>query len=195
MNFLAASDSSVWRLFARGQMNGGILLGLLIGVPFAWWISRSRPRFRAPRLFSVTALAIAALLITIVAIYRWPRVKDPHNFESLRLPPGYTLWYGPAEDSYVGSIIAPDGREIRMDVGSMAGIFADPREREKYDRFSEWIVEGHKAYVADKRYPDPPSRFLFITFEKGWVNFIARIDRDEEVEEVRKLVMTYRPRD
>lgn len=135
-----------------------ILLAMLVGALGAHLLGRRFPVVRRPLAFAGVVLAITVLASGGRWKYRQWKGRDYYNLESIDVPRGYTLKHGAGEDSYVGEIRFPDGRRIRMDIGFLAGIYANPEEPEKFrvDHRAELARREnlHRLAPASARLPE-----------------------------------------
>lgn len=172
-----------------------ILLAMLVAALGAYVLGRRFLVVRRPLAFAGVVLAITVLASGGRWKYRQWKGRDYYHLESIDVPRGYTLKHGAGEDSYVGEIRFPDGRRIRMDIGFLAGIYANPEEPEKF----LWITErnsrdGRICIGLRPPAPDFPNvkKLLCVSYltRTEVVNFMADVETEREIAEVLSIVLT-----
>lgn len=94
-------------------------------------------------------------------------------------------------DSMVGVISRANPElAIRYDIGTLAGLYADPKRRNSYLWFAEQEIGGMKVFCAVRQ--EGARKRLMITFpEPVPVNFYAYIESYNDVSEVLLTALTY----
>ena len=111
---------------------------------------------------------------------------------TVQLPAGFKHTRGQGDDSIVGHFTSPDGLEIRYDIGPMAGVYA--------------THPSHKPLVSSAELKVGDLTGLLIVFGTttqtvvvsfptiGPTNFFAQIRNKNDMEAVKKLAMTFKPK-
>jgi hypothetical protein len=114
------------------------------------------------------------------------------NLGSVHLLPGYKLTHGQGTDSYVGSISRPGGLEIGIDIGAMAGLWANPGEPQKHVWVFEQTIRGHTVFIGLCPTGDNNTeKMLCVTYPRDAVNFYAVVHSDQEITEMLSMALTY----
>jgi hypothetical protein len=170
------------------------LLAIAIAALLTWILSaavRRRTKFHLP----VFALVLAIIAIAVFfPLHRYRHRFAERNLSSIRLLPDYTIQHRWGDDTYVGSISRPNGLDIRIDIGTLAGFWADPTNTDKHIWVFRQIVRGHTVFIGLRPFGETKSeKLLCVTFPDGVVNFFAVVRSDLEIAEMLSMVLTYEP--
>jgi len=164
---------------------------------------RERTRFYLP-VFAIILAAIGVFAWMSLSAYRdtWRN----RNLDSIRLLPGYTISHFNGDDSYCGRICRQNDEnfEISIDIGSMAGRYADPEKPQRYDWIIHQEINNRTVWIAYKKsiervdpLGDPEKtvekQWLYVTFVDGQANFFAEVFSERDIAEMLLMVLTYIP--
>lgn len=163
---------------------------------------RKRTRFYLP---------VFAIILAAMGIFAWTNFQAyqgawrNRNLDSIRLLPGYTIRQGQGDDSYFGEIHRQsDDFTISIDIGTMAGRYADPEKSQRYDWIIRQEINNRTVWTAFKKSLEriglqegPGSvvekRIFFVTFIKEQANFSAGVSSERDVAEMLLMVLSYIP--
>ncbi|HEV2912396.1 MAG TPA: hypothetical protein VGX92_03675 [Pyrinomonadaceae bacterium] len=107
----------------------------------------------------------------------------------IKLLPGYQHKTLQGIDTRVGKIWKEGGLEIKYDIGSLAGDYANPKYFSKdFLWYKEQFVGGRKVRCALFK-----SNTLVISFPDSSANFMAGVKSQEDIAEMLLMILTYQP--
>ena len=113
------------------------------------------------------------------------RVEGPPP-GNMQILPGYEHHRLQGIDSSVGEIVKEDRVVIRYDIGPLAGLWIQPENKEKCQRYEEKRVHDQTARYCYNPYS------LTVTFVQSSANFSAIPEDEAELVNVLSMLETYR---
>jgi len=112
------------------------------------------------------------------------------------LPGGFRYREDHGADSFEGHFTSPDGKIIvRHDIGGYAGASANRREAVA---FEERVIDGSRAWIAQRKWPDGPvaTTFMFaVTFpDNGCANFFLTSNNVADAWPIQRIAQSFRPK-
>ncbi|WP_153811323.1 hypothetical protein [Terrimicrobium sacchariphilum] len=187
----------------------GFWAALVIAIALAAllaWVVVAAVRVRSRIYLPVFALVLAVIGVsTAMNFSAYRNAWADRNLSSIRLLPGYTISHFNG-DSYCGRICRQNDEEfvIGIDIGSMAGWYANPEKPQRYDWIIRQEIDNRTVWVAYKKSlekVDPlrnPSKtvekqWLYVTFVDGQANFFAEVFSERDIAEMLLMVLTHVP--
>ncbi len=150
------------------------------------------------------------MIAIILACLLSSHISASDRFGGIRLLDGYKIKTGMAIDAAAWTIYKEGGLIIEFEAGMNEGLWADPKNKNKYEWHREQIVNGHKVLLAlikpgQKTVWEPsnprsqePGHILLVTFPLGGqpdntANFKAEILNTEEMADMLLMVLTFDP--
>jgi hypothetical protein len=150
-------------------------------------------------------------LLALILILLLPtQLLASDHYGGIRLLDGYKIKKGWAVDAATWTIYKEGGLTIDFEAGMNEGLWAYPKEKEKYAWYREQNVNGHKVMLALIKpglktvwEPDNPrspelGNILLVTFPLGiqsdnTANFKAEILNDGELADALLMILTFNP--
>lgn len=182
-----------------------LVVAIAVAALLTWMI------FAAIRKRAKLYLPVFAIILAGIGVFAWmsflgyQSTWKNRNLDSIHLLPGYTMRHDQGDDSYCGEIHRQnDDFTIWIDIGAMAGRYADPEEPQRYDWIIRQEIDNRTVWIAFKKSLErvdlnggPNSvvekRNLFVTFMKEQANFSAEVSSERDVAEMLLMVLTYIP--
>jgi hypothetical protein len=112
---------------------------------------------------------------------------------TIELPRDFIYFQGQGIDSYVGDFTRTDGRfRISYDIGLMAGVATSQAQHDIVSS-NTMTVGKLTAIVVVTRWHEMPEQAV-ISFPETTANFFAVIRDDSELETMKQIVSTYKPK-
>ena len=138
------------------------------------------------------------------------QISSSEQHGDIKLLDGYKIKDDRAVDAIAWIVYREGGLAINFEAGMNEGLWADPKQKEKYAWYREQDVNGHKVMLAlIKRglktvwEPDKPrsrevGNILLVTFPLGaqadhTANFKAEILNDAELADALLMILTFNP--
>ena len=138
------------------------------------------------------------------------QISSSEQHGGIKLLEGYKIKDDRAVDAIAWTVYREGGLAIDFEGGMNEGLWADPKQKEKYAWYREQDVNGHKVMLAlIKRglktvwEPDKPrsrevGNILLVTFPLGaqadhTANFKAEILNDAELADALLMILTFNP--
>jgi hypothetical protein len=150
-------------------------------------------------------------LLALILIFLLPiQILASDNYGGIKLLDGYKIKKGRAVDAATWTIYKEGGLTIEFEAGMNEGLWADPKEKDKYVWYREQNVNGHKVMLAlikpglktvwepDKPRSTEAGNILLVTFPLGiqadnTANFKAEILNEGELADALLMILTFNP--